>query len=182
MCHGPCVTQSARYNANAESGGRPRVGSEAAILTRSCGSAGHTRGSQALKSSLCPGKHNPRNRRNQPGCFHSGIGREKNSESYPPPPQKNHCLSQAPKRQSWILCEQVGGRWHVSEMGLPRTLTCTVLLIRPVPAVVLPVAFPPVGDAVPILARELEVAGAVGGLRGVFWGVNRMVSHLPCTL
>lgn len=67
-------------------------------------------------------------------------------------------------------------------MGLPRTLTCTVLLIRPVPAVVLPVAFPPVGDAVPILARELEVAGAVGGLRGVFWGVNRMVSHLPCTL
>lgn len=65
--------------------------------------------------------------------------------------------------------------------GPALTLTSAVLLVRPVPAVVLPVAFPPVGDAVPVLALELEVAGAGGGLGGVFWGTNRTVSCMART-
>lgn len=57
-------------------------------------------------------------------------------------------------------------------LGLPRAescaLTLAVLLVRPVPAVVLLVALPPVGDAVPIPTLELVVPGAVRGLCRVF--------------
>lgn len=52
----------------------------------------------------------------------------------------------------------------------PKTLTSAVPLIRPVATVVLPVTFPPVGDAVAIVTLELEVVGAVRGFCGVFWG------------
>ena len=60
--------------------------------------------------------------------------------------------------------------------GLPRAeqsrapcaLTLAVLLVRPVPAVVLLIALPPVGDAVPVPALELVVPGAVRGLCRVF--------------
>ena len=50
--HGPRVTQSASYNAGHTAGGRPREGSEAAVLTRSCVSAAHTREAR-LPSSHC---------------------------------------------------------------------------------------------------------------------------------
>lgn len=49
-----------------------------------------------------------------------------------------------------------------------RALTLTVLLIGPVPAVILLIALPPVGDAVPIATLELVVPGAVRGLCWVF--------------
>lgn len=49
-------------------------------------------------------------------------------------------------------------------------LTSTILLIRPVPTVILSVAFPPVGDAVAILTVELKVSRTVWGFRGVFCG------------
>lgn len=53
-------------------------------------------------------------------------------------------------------------------MSVPCALTLAVLLIGPVPAVVLLVALPAVGDAVPIPTLELVVPGAVGGLCWVF--------------
>ena len=77
--------------------------------------------------------------------------------------------------------EETGEFYVVWVAGPSPTLTSAVLLVRPVPTVVLPVTFPPVGDAVPVLALELEVAGAGGGLRGVFWGMNRRVSCMACT-
>lgn len=51
---------------------------------------------------------------------------------------------------------------------VPKVLTSTTLLIRPVPTVILSVTFPPVGDAVAILTVELKVAGTVWGFCGVF--------------
>lgn len=75
---------------------------------------------------------------------------------------------------------QKGGRQCAGDSwawGCLRTLTSTVLLIRPVLTVVLPVTLPPVGDAVAILTLELEVAGAVWGFCGVFWGRGTTVSH-----
>lgn len=87
-----------------------------------------------------------------------------------------------------ILLVQMGGEWKRAQRINPQShcpgqacsvlaagpapgpLTSTILLIRPVPTVILPVALPPIGDAVAILTRELEVAGAVWDFRGVFWG------------
>lgn len=51
---------------------------------------------------------------------------------------------------------------------VPCALTLAVLLIGPVSAVILLVALPPVGDAVPVPALELVVPGAVRGLCWVF--------------
>lgn len=57
-------------------------------------------------------------------------------------------------------------------------LTLAVLLIRPVPTVVLLVALPPVGDAVPVPTLELVVPRAVRGFCWVFWqGEESPVSH-----
>lgn len=57
-------------------------------------------------------------------------------------------------------------------------LTLAVLLIRPVPAVVLLVALPAVGDAVPVPTLELVVPGAVRGFCWVFWqGEENPLSH-----
>lgn len=57
-------------------------------------------------------------------------------------------------------------------------LTLAVPLIRPVPAVVLLVALPAVGDAVPVPTLELVVPGAVRGFCWVFWqGEESPVSH-----
>lgn len=63
---------------------------------------------------------------------------------------------------------------------VPWALTSTVLLIRPVPTVILPVTFPPVGDAVAVLTAKLKVAGAVWGFRGVFCREHtHTISHFP---
>lgn len=57
-------------------------------------------------------------------------------------------------------------------------LTLAVLLIRPVPTIVLLVALPALGDAVPVPTLELVVPGAVRGLCWVFWqGEESPVSH-----
>lgn len=63
----------------------------------------------------------------------------------------------------------------------PEPPTSTALLVRPVPTVILSVAFPLAGHTVAILTLELEVAGAVWSFCGVFWGMEHTVSHLPCT-
>ena len=63
----------------------------------------------------------------------------------------------------------------------PGPPTSAALLVRPVPTVVLSVAFPPAGHTVAVLTLELEVTGAVRGFCGVFWEIKRTVSHLPCT-
>lgn len=57
---------------------------------------------------------------------------------------------------------------YAEHHGAPQVLTLALLLIRPVPAVVLLVALPPVGDAVAVPALELVVPGAVRGLCRVF--------------
>lgn len=64
-------------------------------------------------------------------------------------------------------------------VGSAGTATCTGLFVGPVPAVVLMVAPPPAGDAAAILTPELEMAGAVGGFGGVFWGKHSMGCR-PC--
>lgn len=104
-----------------------------------------------------------RRRRNQPHWFSKREGIEKKSGSYYPPTHPQII-------DKTFLCRKVALCRRVLVRGCPRTLTSTVLLIGPVLTVVLPVTLPPVGDAVAILTLELEVAGAVWGFRGVFWG------------
>lgn len=94
------------------------------------------------------GVRSPRNR-----SSHSSIQlrRGQNSESYP------RVVKGAGPLRGWL--------W--AALGPP---TYTGLLVGPVLAVVLAVAPPPAGDAAAVLTPELEVAGAVGGFGGVFWG------------
>ena len=82
---------------------------------------------------------------------------ERKQLSYPPdPPTQNHCLSQTLRK--------TGEFYVVWVAGPSPTLTSAVLLVRPVPAVVLPVTFPPVGDAVPVpLDSDAQGSGPDGG-------------------
>lgn len=64
--------------------------------------------------------------------------------------------------QSW--CRMLG----CSLGAASGTLTLALLLIRPVPAVVLSITLPLVGDAVPIPTLELVIPGAGGGICWVF--------------
>lgn len=79
-------------------------------------------------------------------------------------------MSQALQRQGKTLEGEQEGLSCLSPgwTGTKDPLTSTVPLVGPVSTVILPVTFPPVGDAVAIVTVELEVAGAVGGFRGVF--------------
>ena len=170
--HGPRVTQSASYNAGHTAGGRPREGSEAAVLTRSCVSAAHTRAARLSSSHCALERITPTTGEANCAEFTMGGGEETTQG----PARPTH-----PKSLPKPDAEEAGELSAVWASGPPPTLTSAVLLVRPVPAVVLPVAFPPVGDAVPVLTLELEVAGAGGGLGGVFWGMNRRVSCMACT-
>lgn len=88
---------------------------------------------------------------------------------------------------SWGICGAVGavgGQSDPSACPSPHpalsqpVLTLAVLLIRPIPTVVLLVALPAVGDAVPVPTLELVVPGAVWGFCWVFWqGEQSPVSH-----
>jgi hypothetical protein len=110
--------------------------------------------------------YNPGNSRNQK------RGTQKNSGSLLP--QKADTVRNKPgtTKTAWdsrvriilVSLEYKAGPPHGG------ALTSTILLIWPVPTVILPVTFPPVGDAVAILTPELEVAGAVWGFCGVFCG------------
>ena len=148
------------------------MGSEAAVLTRSCGSAAHTRGT-GLSSSHCALERITLGT-GEANCADFTMGGGEKTTQLPARPTH-------PKSLPKPAVEETDEFYVVWAAGPSPTLTSTVLLVRPVPAVVLPVAFPPVGDAVPVLALELEVAGAAGGLGGVFWGMNRRVSCTACT-
>lgn len=149
-----------------------RVESEAAVLTRSCGSAAHTHGT-SLSSAHCALERTTLGT-GEANCADFTMGGQEKTTQLPARPTHPKSL---PKPDA----EETGEFYVVWVAGPSPTLTSAVLLVRPVPTVVLPVTFPPVGDAVPVLALELEVAGAGGGLRGVFWGMNRRVSCMACT-
>lgn len=60
------------------------------------------------------------------------------------------------------------GLWH------PLALTAILRLVRPVPAVVLGVAFPPERDALVVLADKLMERGAHGVVQDGEWGPHKI--------
>lgn len=124
MHHGPGVTQSACHNAGHIAGGRPRVGSGAAVLTRICGPAAHTHGT-SLSSSHCALERITLGTE-EANCVDFTMGGGENTTQSPAQPTHPKSL---PKPDA----EETGELYAAWAAGPPSTLTSAVLLIRPAP-------------------------------------------------